>query len=252
MATGVIHRLQRSGFQPICTEQAKPLAVRRTVALCEAVWNGRARVEGCVAELAADLDQAGAIQRTGRIPILVDPELKQLADLAPNVLIEATLAKRNSLPIKAGLADLVIALGPGFSAPEDAHWVIETNRGHNLGRVIDQGCTEADTGTPGNIGGFTHQRVLRAPVAGVFETDRAIGDLVETGQIIGMVVGSPVRAELNGMIRGLIRPGSTVSAGLKIGDIDPRGKGAFFNLISEKARAIGGSVLECILRKYNI
>ena len=251
MATGVAHRLLRSGFQPICTEQANPLAVRRTVSLCEAVWDGRVRVEGCVAESAADLDQVQAIRRSGRIPILVDPDLQSLPELAPDVLIEATISKRNSLPIKSDMAELVIALGPGFSAPEDAHWIIETNRGHNLGRVIEKGCTEADTGTPGNIGGFTHQRVLRAPTGGVFETDRSIGDLVETGQVVGTVAGRPIRAELNGMIRGLIRPGFAIPFGLKVGDIDPRGKGAIFNLISEKARAVGGSVLECILRKYN-
>jgi len=188
----------------------------------------------------------------GELPVIVDPEMACLEEYKPAVLVEASLTKRNDFGLHAGLAPLVIALGPGFKAPQEADYVIETNRGHNLGRVITLGQAEADTGVPGDIAGYTQERLLRAPADGVFETERRIGDLVEKGETVAQVDGQAVRAGVSGMIRGLIRPGMRVTAGLKIGDVDPRGEKAHPNLISEKARAVAGAVLECILRTYNI
>jgi len=251
MASGVAHRLWRCRFRILLTEQAQPLAVRRAVSFCEAVHDGAMEVEGLTARRVDDLAGAEAIWAVGGLPVLVDPNLEVLGLFRPAVLIEASLAKQNNFGLKAGLAPLVIALGPGFEAPGEAHFVIETNRGHNLGRVIERGQAEANTGLPGNIEGYTWQRVFRAPTDGVFETEHRIGDLIKAGQVVGRVAGQEVRAQVAGMIRGLIRPGTPVTEELKLGDVDPRGPRAWPKRISEKARAIGGSVVECILRTFN-
>ncbi len=251
MASGVAHRLWRSRFRVLLTERPNPLCVRRTVSFCEAVHDGKASVEDAVGRRVDDLDGAEAAWAAGEVPVIVDPELTVLPLFKPAVLIEASLAKANLTGLRADLAPLVIALGPGFVAPSDARFVIETNRGHNLGRIITRGPAAPNTGVPGDIDGFTWQRVLRAPDDGVFSTDRAIGDLVEEGEVVGRVGRRPVTALVGGMIRGLIRPGTEVTKDLKLGDVDPRGERAEPNLISEKARALGGSVLECILMTYN-
>jgi xanthine dehydrogenase accessory factor len=167
----------------------------------------------------------------------------------PDVLVDAILAKKN-LGTSINDAPLVIALGPGFEAEKDAHFVVETNRGHNLGRLLTSGSAEPDTGTPGPVMGITTDRVLRAPSDGIFQNSLDIGDLVKRGDVIGSVGSEPLKASIDGVIRGLIRPGIEVPAGLKIGDIDPRGNKSFCYTISEKARAIGGTVLEGILRIY--
>ena len=145
----------------------------------------------------------------------------------------------------------MVALGPGFRAGRDTHLVVETNRGHNLGRLYTEGEAEANTGNPGNIGGFTGERVLRAPESGIFQSGKTIGARVEAGEAVAEVEGHPVRAQIGGILRGLIRNGTPVAAGLKVGDVDPRGNAAYCNTISEKARAIAGAVLEGILRRYN-
>ncbi len=251
MASGVAHRLWRAHFKILFTERPAPLAVRRTVSFCEAVHEGQTEVEGLVARRVENLSEAEQVWAAGGLPVLVDPDMTCLSLFKPAVLIEATLAKANTWGLTAGLAPLVVALGPGFSAPQEAHFVVETNRGHNLGRIIELGQAEANTGQPGRIEGYTWQRVFRAPRDGVFDTQRAIGDLVEEGEVVGRVADEAIKAQVAGMIRGLIRPGTPVTSGLKIGDVDPRGSRALPNLISEKARAIGGSVLECILRVHN-
>ncbi len=251
MATGVAHRLWRAGFKLVMLELPAPLAVRRKVSFCEAVHQGSIIVEGATAVLTEGPDKVGPVWERGEIPVVVDPEMASLGTLRPGVFIEATLAKKNDYGLRPDIAPLVIALGPGFSVPENAHYVIETNRGHNLGRVIESGPAEPNTGHPGNIEGLTWQRVLRAPGEGVFETSHQIGDLVQEGEEVARVGEKPIRAGTKGMIRGLIRPGTPVTENLKVGDVDPRGKRALPAAISEKARALGGSVLECILRKYN-
>jgi xanthine dehydrogenase accessory factor len=250
MATGVAHRLFRSGFRICLTEIAEPLAVRRAVSFCEAVFEKEQEVEGVRARLVGTEEEVRAAWTQGRLPLIVDPEAKIRRLIKPDVLVDAILAKEN-LGTRPGDAPLVIGLGPGFRAGEDVHAVIETNRGHNLGRVIEQGEAEANTGVPGNIGGYTWERVLRAPSAGVFRAKRAIGDTVRAGETVAEVDGVPVKAGISGVVRGVLRDGIRVKEQMKAGDIDPRGTRENCFTISDKARAIAGGVLEAILGKYN-
>jgi xanthine dehydrogenase accessory factor len=252
MATGTACRLYNAGFRKLLmTEIDKPLAVRRLVSFSEALHEGSWTVEGVEAVAIQALDQIQMLWEQQRVPVIVDPAATSRNTFKPDVVVDAILAKRN-LGTTVKDAPLVIAFGPGFYAGRDAHCVIETNRGHDLGRLIFQGEAAADTGNPGDIQGHTTLRVLRSPADGIFESDQHIGTLVEKEQIIGRVAGQPVKASLNGVIRGLIRPGTPVTQRLKIGDVDPRGTPSYCNTISEKARAIGGSALEAILMRFNL
>ncbi len=246
LATGVAVRLHRCGFPVIMTELPNPLMVRRTVAFGEAVYETEVAVEGIRARRVDGIAAARQVLAERAIPVLVDPETRCLAGLAPAVLIDGVMAKVNT-GTRLADAPLVIALGPGFVAGVDCHAVIETNRGHLLGRVIYTGSAEPDTGEPGLVGGKTTQRVLRAPVDGIVENRAAIGERVEEGQVVAVVAHIPVIALTAGVLRGLVRPGVRVTAGLKIGDIDPRAEPAHCYLVSEKALAIAGGVLEAIL-----
>lgn len=251
MATGVACRLFRSGFRRILlTEISQPLAVRRTVSFCEAVIDGSHSVEGVHAIKIEKISHIRQIWEDAAIPIIIDPDNIAKNKFGPDILIDAVMAKRNT-GVSITDAPLVVALGPGFSAGTDANCVIETNRGHDLGRLLYDGPASPDTGIPGPIGGHTSDRVLRAPCDGLFESNRGIGDAVMAGQQIGAVSKKPVVSKLSGTLRGLIRPGLTVTQGLKIGDVDPRGIVSYCYTISEKARALGGSVLEAILAHYN-
>lgn len=252
MATGVACRLYGANLRRILLlETACPLAVRRRVSFCEAVHEGSAVVEGIAAVLVATDDEVTKAWEAGMVAVRVDPQADSLSRQDVDVLIDATLAKHN-LGIAITDAPLVVALGPGFEVGRDCHVVIETNRGHDLGRLLRSGTAAENTGIPGDIGGYTRERVLRAPAAGQFVTQARIGDLVRKGDLIGAVAGVPVRAAIDGILRGLIRPGSMVKQGLKIGDIDPRQQPGYCDTISEKARAIGGAVLESVLSAYNV
>ncbi len=223
MATGTACRLYSAGFRKLLmTEIDKPLTVRRLVSFSEALHERSWTVEGVEAAAIHDLNDVARFWQEQQVPILVDPTASSTTIFKPDVLVDAILAKKN-LGTTMNDAPLVIAFGPGFYAGRDAHCVIETNRGHDLGRLILHGEAAPDTGAPGDIQGHTTLRVLRSPVDGIFESDRHIGSLVEKGQHIGQVAGQPVKAGLDGVIRGLIRPGTPVSRRLKIGDIDPRG-----------------------------
>jgi xanthine dehydrogenase accessory factor len=239
-----------AGFSVVMTEVARPLAVRRRVAFCEAVWDGTAAVEGVLAQRIETPVEAEAVLARGEIPVLVDPDLERLGELNADVLVDATLAKRN-LGVSMDLAPLVIGVGPGFCAGETVHMVVETKRGHNLGRVITDGEAYPDTGVPGVIGGYASERVLRAPADGVFEAVVRLGDLISAGREVARVSGEPLRTEIDGVVRGLIRSGITVRKGLKVGDVDPRGDVSFVDTISDKGRAVAGGVLEAVLRVYN-
>jgi xanthine dehydrogenase accessory factor len=250
MASGVAWRLQQSHFRVVLTEIPAPLAVRREVSFCEAVYEDRKTVEGVEAvRIHSPAEAAGIWARRG-IPLLIDPDLTRTRGLNPDVLVDAILAKKN-IGTRNTDAPWVIGLGPGFRAGRDVDLVVETNRGHNLGRLYTDGEAEADTGEPGMIGGYSSERVLRAPVAGRFKSFKSIGDLVEAGEPVAEVSGQPVSSRIKGILRGMIRDNTTVPAHLKIGDVDPRGHRAYCYTISEKARAIAGSVLEGILRHYN-
>lgn len=250
MASGIACRLYRSNLRRIImTDIHEPLAVRRAVSFCEAIPDGSQIVEGIYALRIDRVSDAPNTWEKHAIPIIPDPENAVKNQFKPDVVIDAVMAKKNT-GASIGYAQFVIALGPGFMAGSDAHCVIETNRGHDLGRLFYSGSASPDTGVPGEIAGHTHDRVLRAPCAGLFLSDSKIGDLIINGQPIGSVSGKKVLTKVNGAIRGLIRSGSTVTKGLKIGDVDPRGIVEYCFSISEKSRAIGGSVLEAILSRY--
>ncbi|MCR5387925.1 MAG: EF2563 family selenium-dependent molybdenum hydroxylase system protein [Lachnospiraceae bacterium] len=248
IASGIAVRLKRSGFDVIMTEIKEPLAIRRTVAFCEAVRlkGETVKVEGFEAKLAKDESEALKLMCTGVIPVLVDPELKCLDEIKPEILVDAILAKKN-LGTKKSFADIVIGIGPGFTAGEDCHAVIESMRCHTLGRAYYEGTTIPNTAVPGLIGGFAGERVMRAPCDGVFESTLSIGDVVKAGDTVGYVDGQPMKASIDGIIRGLIADGTPVTSGLKSGDVDPRADATYCTLVSDKALAIGGGVLEAIM-----
>lgn len=246
LATGVALRLYRAGLTHIAMlETSNPLAVRRTVAFCEAVPHGSMTVEGITARKADSPADVANIWTDGHIPVLVDPKGDTLSDLAPDVFVDAIIAKKN-IGTRTDQASLVIGLGPGFTAGEDVHVVIETKRGHHLGRTIHAGAAAPNTGIPGNIGGHTINRVYWAEHEGTFTTSHDIGDLIEEGDVLGMVNDTPVKATLSGVIRGLLRNNTPVRTRTKLGDIDPRGTIQYCGEVSDKALAIGGGVLEAI------
>lgn len=220
MASGVAYRLAHSGFHVLMTETKAPLAVRRAVSFCEAVYDQSKIVEGRTARLIDDPNEAEALWARAELPVLIDPHMTCRSALRPMVIVDALLAKRNT-GLRKGMAPLTIGLGPGFRAPDEVDLAIETNRGHNLGRLISLGSPEPNTGVPGNIAGYTSQRVLRSPAAGVFETDLFLGERVRAGQVVARVGGQKIESKLAGILRGLIRPGSVVALGCKVGDVDP-------------------------------
>ncbi|MCF8034740.1 MAG: EF2563 family selenium-dependent molybdenum hydroxylase system protein [Desulfarculaceae bacterium] len=250
MATGVAFRLHRAGLRLALTEAPNPMAVRRAVSFCEAIHDGTKTVEGLTARRVAGPEDFDAVWAAGELPVLVDPDTSCRHAMKPVVIVDALLAKKNT-GLAPDMAPLTIGLGPGFSAPQDAHLVIETNRGHNLGRLIYQGQAEPNTGQPGNIAGYTHQRVLRSPADGAFEALAELGQAVAQDETVARVAGQEIKVAVGGVLRGLIRPGTQVEKGWKVGDVDPRGQLEYLNTISEKARAIGGSVLEGILHQFN-
>lgn len=254
LATGVAYRLHKAGFPLIVLELARPLVVRRAVALASAVLEGEATVESLRGRRAESATEAETIAYRGdAVPLLVAPELAPVVDALstpPAAVIDARMAKRN-IDTNREQAPLVIALGPGFTAGVDCDAVIETMRGHRLGRVIWDGAALPDTGTPGRVAGKARERVLRAPAAGAVAWETAIGDRVSEGQVMGAVDGRPVTAPFDGVVRGLIAPGTPVREGLKIGDVDARGDVSACFTISDKSLAIGGGVLEAVLTWLN-
>jgi xanthine dehydrogenase accessory factor len=241
LATGVVARLFRSGFRVVVCELAQPLTVRRNVALSSAVATGIVCVQGMVG-VRAPVEEALAVTAEGAVPVVIE---EGLPPLDPDVVVDARMAKR-MLDTSIDDAPLVVALGPPFVAGRDCHAVVETMRGPNLGRVIWSGAALPDTGTPGVIDGRGTERVLRAPDGGVAAWTTDIGDVVDEGAILGSVGGAEIRAPFRGVVRGLIAPGTVVPPGLKVGDVDPR-VDTDCSLISDKALAIGGGVLEAVL-----
>lgn len=286
LATGIIHRLHRAGHRVIALETDYPAAIRRQVSFCEAVYDGSAAVEGVTARLVPALADAEtdtetysgindtpaahivsekwdssaieAVLEAGEVPLLIDPKGESIALLKPDVVVDAIIAKKN-LGTTIDMAPLVIGVGPGFTAGQDVHLVIESMRGHNLARIITDGMAQPNTGVPGNIAGFTSERVIHAPAAGYIHDVRKIGDIVQKGDEIARIYPDkesydnalseyvPVNATITGIIRGLIREGYYFREGFKIADIDPR-ESELTNCftISDKARSIAGSVLEAV------
>lgn len=286
LATGIIHRLHRAGHRVIALETDYPAAIRRQVSFCEAVYDGSAAVEGVTARLVPALADAEtdtetysgindtpaahivsekwdssaieALLEAGEVPLLIDPKGESIELLKPDVVVDAIIAKKN-LGTTINMAPLVIGVGPGFTAGQDVHLVIESMRGHNLARIITDGMAQPNTGVPGNIAGFTSERVIHAPAAGYIHDVRKIGDIVQKGDEIARIYPDkesydnalseyvPVNATITGIIRGLIREGYFFREGFKIADIDPR-ESELTNCftISDKARSIAGSVLEAV------
>ena len=249
LATGVLVRLARCGFRVCALECANPSAIRRKAAFCEAVWQGRAEVEGLVCQRIDRPEQAEEAARQGIIPLLIDETCARTAVLHPAAVVDAILAKKN-LGTTLADAPLVIGVGPGFCAGQDCHYVVETKRGHRLGRGIEEGPAAPNSGLPGNIMGYTGERIIRSTVSGRFEPLCAIGDLVEAGQTVARVNGEELKVQIPGMIRGMLHEGIEVTPGFKCGDVDPRGREADYTTISDKARAVAGGVLETVLRRY--
>lgn len=251
LATGTIHRFWSAGLRVLVLEAEHPAAIRRQVSLCEAVYEGETTVEGLRAVRVESLEAAEAVWAENAVPVLVDPKGSCLKQARPAVLIDAIIAKKN-LGTTREMAPLTIALGPGFVAGRDVDVVVETKRGHKLGRIIREGAAAPNSGVPGIIGGYGAERVIHAPEAGIFRNRHAIADLVTAGETIAVIEmpdGNtvPVTTQIDGILRGLLRDGYPVTRGFKVADVDPR-RSELENcfLISDKARCIAGSVLELV------
>lgn len=251
LATGVAARLHRTGFKVVVLEVPQPRAIRRLVALAEAVYAGQVVIEDLLGVRCADVEAACDALAGGQIPVLVDPEASSRAAFRPIALVDARMRK---IPPELGLeaAPFVVGLGPGFTAGVDCHAVIETQRGHHLGRVLWEGQAAPDTGVPEAVAGHASDRVLRAPAAGVIGACVPLGSMVRKGEEIARVSGVPLRAPFDGALRGLLHDGLEVAEGDKVGDIDPRGVPAYCREISDKSLAVGGGVLEALLSKVEI
>ena len=246
IATGVALRLHRAGMRVVMCDLPTPTSIRRTVCFSEAIRLGETRVEGVRGVLCADAATASTVARAGDVAVLVDPEASCVAELAPDALVDAILAKRN-LGTRRGMAPVVVGVGPGFTASVDCDAAVETMRGHYLGRVYYEGSPLPNTAVPGLIGGYAGERVMRAPADGVFEPCVEIGATVRAGDLCARVAGEPMRATIDGVVRGLLQAGVRVTAGMKSGDVDPRCHPEYIESSSDKALAVGGGVLEAVL-----
>ena len=246
IATGIALRLRRANIRVVMTDLEHPTAIRRTVCFSPAITNGEMVVEGVTARRADSPDQALALLEEGFVPVLADPIGACIPVLKPDAVVDAILAKRN-LGTRITDAQVVIGVGPGFTAGVDCHAVVETMRGHYLGRVLYSGSALPNTAVPGLIGGYAGERVLRAPADGLFRGALEIGCQVSAGDVAGTVSGVPMRCTIDGTLRGLLADGVPVTAGMKCGDVDPRCQPDHCHFVSDKALAVGGGVLEAIL-----
>lgn len=252
LATGIACRLFNANIKKIYFMEAhEPTAIRRKAAFAQAIFGNRIKVEGITACKAHDAGQINSIWEKNCLPVLSDPLWQALDFMPPDVLVDAIIAKKN-LGTRITDAPLVLGLGPGFIAGKDAHKVIETRRGHDLGRVIETGSAIENTSLPEPVLGYTRERLVRSVADGPFKAEVTIGDRVKKGDILGTILGCPVRAEINGIVRGLIHEDLVVKTGKKIGDIDPRQEPRYCSSISDKARTLGGAVLEAVLGRFNV
>lgn len=250
LATGIAYRLKKSGFDIVMTEIHKPTTVRRTVAFSQAVFDNEIVIEGIKGVKVNNINEIYEEIREGNIPIIIDENAEIIKELSPDVVVDAIIAKQN-LGTSIEDAPIVIGVGPGFEAKVDCHLVIETKRGHYLGKVIEEGSAIPNTGVPGNIGGYTKERIIRASSNGKIKPVVAIGDFVKKGDIVAYIDGVEVLSEIDGIVRGMLQEGIEVFKGMKSGDIDPRCEKDHCFTISDKARSIGGGVLEAIMYMNN-
>lgn len=242
LGTGVAHRLYMAGFRVVILELPRPRMIRSTVCFGSAVYEGHREVEGVLARAVGEPEAGG-----GEIPVLVDPEGTWIGRLQPAALVDARMLKANR-GTRRGQARVVVGLGPGFTAGEDVDFVVETHRGHDLGRVIASGPALPDTGVPGALGGESARRVVKAPCSGAFTSLRRIGDAVGPGDVLGTIGETAVRASISGLVRGLLHDGLEVWPGEKVADVDPRGAEIDVHAISDKSRAVAGGALEAVMR----
>lgn len=245
LATGIACRLFRSGFKVVCTDVAQPTTVRCTVAFSRAVYDGEATVIGVTAKLAKDAEDAKRLLAQGIVPVLIDPDYMEARKLCPDVLVDAIIAKKN-LGTKITDAPLVVGIGPGFTAHENCHFCVESNRGHDMGRTIYDGSPEPDTATPGNVGGFAQERIIRATADGIWHPVVKITDVVKEGDLVAYAGETPVYAKMSGIVRGMMPEGTPTRLGLKSGDIDARCKVENCFTPTDKANAIAGGIMEGI------
>ena len=251
IATGTIHKLHRCGFKVLVLEVEKPTSIRRNVCFSEAVYDGQAIVEDVKAILVRDREEIERAWKAGVVPVIIDKEGIFIDIIKPSVVVDGILAKKN-LGTNKSMAPITIALGPGFNAGIDVDVVIETMRGHNLGRLIFEGYALKNTGIPGEVGGFSEDRVIYSPSEGKIKNVKKIGDIVKAGEVIAYIDKEKVYSKIPGLLRGIIRDEFIVTKGMKIGDVDPRlSEVENYNTISDKARNIGGGVLEAILILLN-
>ena len=251
VATGAAARLHRAGFAVVVTEIEMPLAVRRLVAFAEAIYAGETSVEEIQARRVDDVEGVKRALSGGVVPVIVDPTAEIRQALKPLALIDGRMVKRPSdLPLEA--APMIIGLGPGLTAGVDCHAVVETNRGHHMGRVFWEGSAQDDTGIPEKVAGHDVDRVLRAPASGRFKGMQSLASVVAKGTAVGKVGGVPVHASFTGALRGLLHSGLHVEIGAKVGDLDPRCDPMYCYQISDKSLAVGGGVLEALLSQPQI
>lgn len=250
LATGIAYRLKKSGFDIVMTEIHKPTTVRRTVAFSQAVFDNEIVIEGIKGVKVNNINEIYEEIREGNIPIIIDEKAEIIKELRPDVVVDSIIAKKN-LGTSIEDAPIVIGVGPGFEAKVDCHLVVETKRGHYLGKVIEEGSAIPNTGVPGNIGGYTKERIIRASSNGNIKPVVAIGDFIKKGDIVAYIDGIEVLAEIDGIVRGMLQEGIEVFKGMKSGDIDPRCEKDHCFTISDKARSIGGGVLEAIMYMSN-
>lgn len=250
LATGIAYECWLAGYEVLMTEIGVPLAVRREVSFSRAVYEGKARVEEAEGILVKSLEEAKRVIEGGKIAVIVDEHADIRKEYRPDVLVDGIMAKKN---IGTGMEDapVVIAIGPGFEAGVDCHYVIETQRGADLGHVINRGCALPNTGVPGEVGGYTRERLIQASADGRMEPVAKIADVVKKGQLVAWTGGVPVYAKMSGIVRGMLQEGVEVTEGLKIGDIDAREIESYCYEISDKARRIGQGVLEAISSAYS-
>lgn len=251
LATGIAYRLKRSGFDIVMTEINKPTTVRRTVAFSQAIFDNEITIEGIKGIKVNNINEVYKEINKGNIPIIIDEKAEIIKELKPDVVVDAIIAKKN-LGTSIDDAPIVIGVGPGFKAKVDCHLVVETKRGHYLGKVIEEGSAIPNTGVPGDIGGYTKERIIRATNSGKIKPVAAIGEFVKKGDIVAYIDGVEVLAQIDGIVRGMLQEGIEVFEGMKSGDIDPRCEKDHCFTISDKARSIGGGVLEAIMYMKNI
>lgn len=250
LATGIAYRLKKSGFDIVMTEINKPTTVRRTVAFSQAVFDNEIVIEGIKGVKVNNINEIYKKIKEGNIPIIIDENAEIIKELKPDVVVDAIISKKN-LGTSIEDAPIVIGVGPGFEAKVDCHLVVETKRGHYLGKVIEEGSAIPNTGVPGDIGGYTKERIIRASSNGKINPVVEIGDFVKKGDVVAYIDGVEVLAEIDGIVRGMLQEGIEVFKGMKSGDIDPRCEKDHCFTISDKARSIGGGVLEAIMYMSN-